>query len=122
MHRFFACMPVKDRTHSTTAAYRHTAIQSPPQYACTENHVAPTASGIMRLPPATLARLLRPRIIEARESRDEIQKQRPGGPVTLLGDNDLRLGPLRLGHFLVAIVISLAVNECHHVGILLDRA
>src|SRR5262245_9941490 len=74
-------------------------------------------------------------IIEASDSRVELDTDGTGRPMALLADDDLGLA-VHIGHFhlpsrvvvgawprfLVAQIIFLAENEHHHVGVLLDRA
>src|SRR5665213_3483804 len=57
-------------------------------------------------------------IFKARVVRQIGQMHNAGRPVALLGDNDFRLA---LQVFILAVVILLAMDERHHIGILLDR-
>ena len=62
------------------------------------------------------------RVVEARESRDEVQLDGAGGTVALFGQDNLRLGPVGVRLLFVAVVVGLAVNEGDYIGVLLDGA
>jgi hypothetical protein len=61
-------------------------------------------------------------IVEARELRDKVQINRVRRLVALLGDDDLGFGLVGLRHFLGPVVLGLAMDEGHHIGVLLNRS
>src|SRR5579871_4882352 len=73
-------------------------------------------------PDSLLPRIIRRGIREACAIRIEIQMHCARRAVTLLGENDLRARLIFLAHLFIAVVIRLAVDERHHIGILFDRA
>src|SRR3954469_19473685 len=61
-------------------------------------------------------------IVETGELGDEVEIHRTRRTVALLGEDDFRLGLIGLRHLLVTVVVSLAVDEGHYIGVLLDGA
>ena len=61
-------------------------------------------------------------IVESSKSRREDKVHDAGRTVTLLGNDELRFGLFFLRHLLIAIVVTVAMDEGDHVCVLLNGA
>ena len=58
-------------------------------------------------------------VVEAGETRDEVQLDGSGGAVALLGQDDLRFGAVGVGLLFVAVVIGLAVYVGYYLVVMI---